>query len=95
MYVRVWQYEVGPRDADAFVAAYGAEGDWALLFRNGPGFERTDLYRDDADPTRFLTVDHWVDEPAWLAFRRGFAAEYDALGVRLEPLSRRQQELAG
>lgn len=95
MYVRVWQYDVDPDDVDRFVAAYAGEGDWAVLFLRGAGYAGTELYRDVDDPTRFLTVDRWASEADWLAFRRERAAEYEALGARLEPLSLRQQELLG
>ena len=45
VHVRVWEYEVPAEHLDAFVAAYGADGDWSQMFRRGRGYGGTDLYR--------------------------------------------------
>jgi hypothetical protein len=54
VYVRVWEYQVAADHIDAFLAAYGAEGDWARLFRTGRGFLGTELFRRTDDEARFV-----------------------------------------
>jgi len=93
MYVRVWQYQVEAGRSAAFRAAYGAEGDWAQLFRKGRGYAGTALYRDTADGTRFVTVDRWSSEAAWTEFLEQFREPYEALDAQLARLSLSQREL--
>ena len=92
MYVRVWEYDVDAGQADAFVAAYGADGDWAELFRRGRGYAGTELYRH-ADGSRFVTVDRWSSVADWEEFLERHRAAYGALDARLAPLSREQRAL--
>jgi heme-degrading monooxygenase HmoA len=68
MYIRVWEYEVTADHVDAFMAAYGRDGDWARLFQRGRGYVGTELYRNTADEAHFVTVDRWTDLAAWSAF---------------------------
>ena len=93
MYVRVWEYDVDPGQVDAFLAAYGAEGVWAELFRRGHGYAGTELYRNIGDPTRFVTVDRWSSAAAWAEFLEQHGAPYEALDARLAPLSRAERAL--
>jgi quinol monooxygenase YgiN len=91
VYVRVWEYEVTADHVDAFVAAYGAEGAWARLFRADPGFLGTELHRRTDDVTRFVTVDRWRDHGAWRDFLEGYRATYDRLDKTLTHLSAAQR----
>jgi heme-degrading monooxygenase HmoA len=93
MYVRVWEYQVEAGQSAAFRAAYGAEGDWAQLFRKGRGYAGTALYRNTTDGTRFVTVDRWSSEAAWTSFLGKFREPYDALDTQLAGLSLSQREL--
>ena len=93
MYVRVWEYQVDAGNGAAFVDAYGAEGDWAQLFRKGRGYAGTDLYRNEVDGTRFITVDRWSSVIAWTEFLEQYREPYQALDARLSPLSLSQREL--
>jgi len=90
VYVRVWEYEVAADHVDGFVAAYGAKGDWALLFRAGRGFLGTELYRGTGDATRFVTVDRWRDQGAWRDFLEEYRASYDRLDTALTHLTTAQ-----
>ena len=87
MYVRVWQYDVAPDHVDAFVAAYGGDGEWARLFGTADGFAGTSLYRDVDAEGRFLTVDRWDDEASWRVFLDGSCPAYEALDARLAHLA--------
>jgi hypothetical protein len=87
MFGRVWEYDVPAHQVDAFVAAYGPDGDWSRLFATAAGYAGTRLYRDTAVDTRFVTVDRWVDEASWLRFLADTRAEYEALDARLAVLA--------
>ena len=87
MYLRVWEYEVPADHVDAFLAAYGPDGDWARFFRGGPGYLGTGLFRDTEGGGHFLTVDRWVDQATWFRFLDGSRQAYEALDLRLEGLA--------
>jgi heme-degrading monooxygenase HmoA len=93
MFVRVWEYEVDSEQVDAFVAAYAATGDWAQLFGRGHGYVGTDLYRSTDDGSRFVTVDRWSDQAAWLAFLEDWREAYDGLDVSMSELTRSERSL--
>lgn len=86
-YTYVWEFEVAEGRVDDFRHAYGPHGTWVQLFRGAPGYLRTELYRDCGRPDRFVTIDHWESESAWLAFRAGHAAEYEALDAQCADLT--------
>lgn len=91
MYVIVWRYEVDPPNEAAFRAAYGATGDWAQLFAKAQGFLGSALYRDDAAPGAFLTLDTWIDEAAFNAFQAAHGPTYAALDAKFAHLSRQSR----
>ena len=93
MYLRIWEYVVTPDAEDEFVAAYGADGDWARLFARAAGYAGTELFRGAGSRDRFLTVDRWWDEAAWTAFLERWQEDYRALDVALAPLTTRQRLL--
>jgi heme-degrading monooxygenase HmoA len=92
-FIAIWEYAVRPDQLGGFVEAYGPSGAWAQLFRRAPGYRGTELYRDREDPLRFVTIDFWLNEAAWSAFRRDFAAEYAALDRRCEVFSSAERPL--
>ena len=81
-YVYVWQFVVKRDRERDFENAYGNDGEWALLFRRGAGYIRTELLRDRADSSRFVTIDYWESEAAFAAFRSRFANEFEALDAK-------------
>lgn len=93
MYIRVWAYEVGADHIDAFLAAYGVDGDWAQLFRRGRGYVGTELYRSTDDGAHFVTVDRWTDQVAWRAFLAEWGEAYERLDTRLTRLTAAQRVL--
>jgi heme-degrading monooxygenase HmoA len=86
VYLRVWEYEVPPEAVDRFVAAYGAGGEWALLFARADGFTGTELFCSADAPNRFIVIDRWRDESDWTAFRHQWQEAYRALDVVLARL---------
>jgi hypothetical protein len=93
VYVRVWEYDVPHEHVDAFVAAYGSDGPWVRLFRQGSGYVGTDLFRLADGGGSFLTVDRWVDEGDWTRFLDQFREAYEALDARLEGLAATERPL--
>jgi quinol monooxygenase YgiN len=94
MHVMVWRFDVKPAEVDAFRRAYAHDGDWAYLFEGAKGFVGTELFRSEADPGRFITVDTWADVTAWEVFRRQRAVEYGALDQRCAAYTIAEERLA-
>jgi quinol monooxygenase YgiN len=93
MFLRVWEYRVLAEHEAAFVAAYGPDGDWARLFRQGPGYVGTRLSVDLDEPGRFVTIDRWQDEASWQDFLAQLGPYYRALDADLEHLTASQRRL--
>jgi len=89
----VWEYEVPAEVEVEFLRHYTPEGTWARLFRRAAGYLGTQLYRDRRRRTRYMTVDHWIDEAAYQEFRRQFAAEFQALDQTCAGLTRHEAHL--
>jgi len=83
----VWEFRVRQGTARAFEERYAASGAWAKLFAKARGYEQTVLLKDEADPRRYLTIDVWRDAASHDAFRRDFAAEYEALDRQCQGLT--------
>ncbi len=83
----VWEFRVPPARRAPFEEAYGPDGPWAQLFRRAPGHIETRLMHDAEDAGRYLTVDRWESVAAFEAFKRDFAADYQALDQQLEGLA--------
>jgi len=79
MYFIVWEYEVRPDRLAAFEDRYGPGGAWSRLFRTADTFRGTELYRDTARPTHFVTVDRWTSAAAFETFLPTVREEYERL----------------
>ncbi len=82
-----WEYEVRPEKIAAFETLYGAEGDWARLFRRADGYIETVLFHDVDRPTRYLTVDRWRSRADHDAFVQTSRDAYAALDLRGDALT--------
>ncbi len=89
----IWEYSVRPEAVEEFVEAYGPLGDWTLLFSRSEGYIRTELVRDEQDPTRFLTIDYWRSRTDKDAFRQSFSGEFEALDRKCESYTEVEQFL--
>ena len=92
MYALVWEFRVsGERDA-AFRRAYGPDGDWARLFRQGAGCLGSDLLvgEDEGEQRRYLTIDRWASRADYDAFHSTWQAEYRALDQACESLTEQE-----
>ncbi len=92
-FITIWEFTVPAEHAAAFVAAYGPAGTWAQLFRKSAGYRGTDLFRDRANPERYVTVDFWTSPQAWEAFKAEFGEEYAALDRACERLTSAERAL--
>jgi len=87
MYAIIWEFRPADGRREEFEAAYGRDGEWARLFSRADGYLGTDLVRDTADATRYLTIDRWRSRQDYDAFRARFAAEYEELDAACEQLT--------
>jgi hypothetical protein len=47
MHVILWEFTVKPEKLQAFLHAYGPEGDWAKLFGQTKGYRGTELLQSE------------------------------------------------
>lgn len=92
-YAIVWEFEVAAEMRPQFLRAYGPDGEWASLFRRSPGYVGTLLLADQAQPTRFLTIDRWGSDDDYRQFLERFRADYDEIDRRCERLTCRETKL--
>lgn len=89
-YAYLWEFRVAPEQLTEFQRHYGPRGSWVVLFREAAGYLGTSLLRDRSDPLRFVTLDRWENEQAYLAFRGAFATQYAQLDRRCQHLTTRE-----
>ncbi len=87
MFATVWAYRINPGSRDAFIEIYGPDGEWVKLFRQHPGFIRTDLYEDVASPGQFMSADLWRDKADYEAFQKRNGDNYRDLDRKCAYLS--------
>ena len=92
-YMYAWEYRVAEQHLAEFLGTYGAQGAWVALFRDAPGYRRTELHRDRRDPARFVTLDYWDSETAWRRFREERARELEELDARCDRLTLEEREI--
>src|SRR5215469_820043 len=90
MFVVIWQFEIAEDKIAGFEAAYGSEGIWTQLFRTSPQYMGTELLRDAYGHGRYLTIDRWVSEEDFRAFRKEHDQEYEALDRACDDLTARE-----
>ena len=87
----LWSYDVCPEAVEAFERAYGAAGDWAVLFGRAEGYEGTELLRGQANS--YLTIDRWRSREDFDAFMAAARADYEALDRATEGLTLAERRL--
>jgi heme-degrading monooxygenase HmoA len=75
-YCYIWEFVVKDGSNADFEKFYGADGDWAELFRRASGYLKTDLIRDQSSSQRYFTIDHWRGREDYSEFRRAFDAAF-------------------
>ncbi len=86
-YCYIWEFVVKDGSNAAFEKFYGADGDWAELFRRGSGYLKTDLIGDHSNSQRYFTIDHWRCREDYSEFRRDFDAAFEELDKHCEDLT--------
>ncbi len=92
-YVIVWEFRVRPGMEKRFVEAYGPQGEWVELFRQDPAYLRSELLQDVHEASRFLTLDFWVSEVKYEAFRESRRAEYKSIDAVCEEMTEAEREV--
>ena len=92
-YVYMWEFMISGDHVNAFERTYGSSGEWVQLFSRAPGYLRSELYRDRAQPRRFITIDYWESREAWDAFRTRSAKEFEALDAKCAAWMTRETEI--
>ena len=87
----VWEYEVALGDRAAFIQAYGPDGAWDRLFRQGEGYLGLELL--EGENGRFVTLDRWRSEADFEAFMTACGQQYRSLDRQLANLSLGQRRL--
>ena len=93
MYLVIWEFEAAADRESDFVAAYGPQGDWAQLFRQGVGYVRTELNRDLHTPRTYVVFDYWQSESHYEQFKVDFALPYRELDLKCEALTSRETHI--
>ena len=93
--VIIWEFRVAAGKRREFEGAYGPLGQWARFFGStkNNGYIETQLIRDAAIPTRYLTLDFWTSLQAYDRFKKENKAEYEAIDQRCESLTEREREV--
>ena len=87
MHVVLWSYRVAAGREAEFQALYAADGDWSRLFEASPAYLGTQLLRDAAEPSRFVTIDRWRTREDYAAFLESARPAYAALDARGDALT--------
>jgi heme-degrading monooxygenase HmoA len=87
MFIVIWEFEIKNNSQASFERVNGPNGEWAKLFKRGEGYLGTELVRDLANPQRYLTIDRWVSQADYDAFRQKWRNEYEAMDQRGEALT--------
>ena len=87
MHVVVWSYRVAPGCEADFQALYAAGGDWSRLFGRSPAYLGTQLLRDAAEASRFVTIDRWRSRDDYDAFLESERPAYATLDARGDALT--------
>ncbi len=91
MFVALWEFEVKPGNEQRFQSVYGAQGDWARLFRSDSQFVETRLLSDAAQPHKFVTLDFWRTRSGYESFKELNRAAYAALDRECEKLTEKER----
>jgi heme-degrading monooxygenase HmoA len=87
MFLALWEFEVKSGCEELFLSVYGAEGEWARLFRTDENFIETRLVRDAVQVNKFVTLDFWETRSAYESFKELNRAAYLRLDRDCQPFT--------
>ena len=90
MFVVIWEFEPLPAKLAEFEDCYGAGGQWSRLFQGSPQYLGTELLRDSARSTHYLTIDRWASREAFEQFMVEHKAAYEQMDQRCDALTKRE-----
>jgi heme-degrading monooxygenase HmoA len=79
MYAYMWEYKVKTEYKMTFEEMYSPGGRWNELFKKAKGFIRTELFHDQLDSIKYITIDYWNSKSDQNEFMLSFSDEYKAL----------------
>lgn len=88
MFAYIWEYIIREDKREDFLRYYEPEGVWAVFFKKGEGYLRTELLEDAENPQRFLSIDYWKSQAGRDAFREKYAREFEIIDRTCESFSR-------
>lgn len=89
----IWEFIVRPDKIEEFERSYSASGPWVELFRRSAGYQGTQLFRDNENARRFLTIDRWDSIASYRAMRERFAKEYEDLDRAYEAFTESERSI--
>jgi heme-degrading monooxygenase HmoA len=93
MYIIIWQYKINPAYRSEFETLYGQDGDWIKLFKRSDQFIETEFYQCKEDEERYITIDKWVTEEAYRAFKEAHLEDYQALDRKADDATNRESKI--
>jgi heme-degrading monooxygenase HmoA len=92
-YLVIWEFQVCPGMERHFEKVYGSNGDWARLFGQDESYIATQLVRELKAGRTYLSLDFWISQESYDAFRRQHLAEYKSLDRKCEKLTESEREI--
>lgn len=93
MFTYIWEYIINEDRREEFLRYYQPEGVWAIFFKKGEGYIRTELLEDAENSRRFLTIDYWKSRADRDAFRKKHAQEFEMIDKTCESFTRSERFL--
>src|SRR5262245_6100653 len=59
IYAYMWEFTVKAEHKMTFEEEYGPEGRWTQLFKNADGYIKTELFHNDLEAQKYITIDYW------------------------------------
>lgn len=92
-YLVIWEFHVCRGMERRFEKVYGSNGDWARLFQQDESYIATELVRELKADRTYLSLDFWISQEAYDAFRREHRAKYKSLDRKCEELTESEREI--
>jgi len=89
----VWEYIVKEEETGNFISVYSSDGEWAQLFKNFPGYIKTELMRDTSNTQRFISIDYWASLDAYLSMQQESKADYNLLDGKCQSYTAKENKI--
>ncbi len=92
-YLVMWEFQVRAGMEKCFEKVYGPGGDWARFFSKDASYITTELVWQLKAARTYVTLDFWISQESYDAFRKQHFAGYEALDQKCGGLTQREREL--